>query len=109
MAYRNGYARRTRSTSRTGKWMDLRYAGTCRVCKTELPAGTRAYWEPSDRSTTCTAMDCAAANGLTEEVWNGSPVSGSYVTQLSATRFAPFGNRGRFGRCEDAPCCGCCD
>jgi hypothetical protein len=117
MAYRHGYSRNT--APRAGRWMELRYAGTCTAGET-LPAGSRAFYDPADRSVTCTDLEHAAAAGLTTEVWQGSPVSGSWVRTLSDHRLGgpaadPFSrtrSRGYYGRdagrCEDAPCCGCC-
>lgn len=119
MAYR-GRSRRS-GPPRPGRWMDLRYAGTCQVCGKTLPAGTRAFYDPADRSVTCTDLVCADAVGLTKEEWRGSPISGGYVTVLSDTRIggppavttvrfssgATFTRNSR-GRCIDAPCCGCC-
>ena len=48
----NGY-RRGGSGSR---WMDLRYAGTCKVCGAQLPAGSRAYWDAGARTVTCSSV-----------------------------------------------------
>lgn len=118
---RYGGSRRS-SAPRAGRWMDLRYAGKCSVCGKGLAAGVWAFYEPSDRTVTCVELECAKQRGLTEEVWHGSPVSGRYVEVLTATRrdFADQGtdpfvktrSRGYYGhdagRCEDAPCCGCC-
>ena len=127
MTYRAGYRRRSTTAPRVGRWMDLRYAGSCSACRVALPAGTRAFYDPADRSVTCTDMACCEASGLTRQEWSGSPVSGSYVTVRSDTRLRPtvlvdgelvetvtrgagFRRDGTyFGRCEDAPCCGCCD
>lgn len=119
--------RSTRSRRRyqpTARWMELRRPGTCHRCGTSLPAGARAFWNGENRTTTCTSLECAKADGLTRSVWHGSPTSGAWVDVLSDT---PIGthevgdhadafrftrSRGYYGpnagRCEDAPCCGCC-
>lgn len=119
MAYRPSYRRS--AAPRPARWMGLRYAGRCAQCSTALPAGSRAFYDPADRSVCCTNLKCAKAHGVTEEKWIGSPVSGRYVTTLSDRRlggpssdpFARTRSRGYYGtdagRCEDAPCCGCCD
>jgi hypothetical protein len=116
---------RTRRTGRpsVARWMDLRRPGTCHVCGNSLPAGTRAFWDPADRTTTCTTIECAKFAGLTKSVWHGAPTSGRWVDVLSEHRIAPrvgehadpfrfTRSRGYYGRdagrCEDAPCCGCC-
>jgi hypothetical protein len=106
--------------------MDLRYAGTCKVCATALPAGTRAFYDAVGRTVTCLEMACCETDGLTREEWQGSPVSGRYVTVRADVRTgsgAPtpvrvttfrngygevIGYRNSRGRCIDAPCCGCC-
>lgn len=126
MAYRN-YNRGRRAGTRSGggsRWMDLRFAGPCKVCGNEIAAGARGFWDAAAKTVTCERIECAKADGLTERVWVGSPVSGSWVDQLRAARigspapvaaadpFAKTRSRGYYGidarRCEDAPCCGCC-
>lgn len=108
---RGGY--QTTSSARVARWMDLRYAGVCAQCHVAIAAGGRAFYDPSDRTVCCTSIDCARAHGVTREVWQGSPVSGGWVTELSATRMggrAAFARATRYGgRCthEDYPCCGC--
>ena len=103
-------------------WLDLRYADTCHVCGAALPKGARAFYDPATRQVTCTELACAEANGLTREVWHGAPTSGRWVKTFSEHRIgtpalrrpptgpgfgmSPYVKR---GRCEDAPCCGCCD
>lgn len=117
----------TRSAPRPARWMDLRYAGTCCECGSAVPAGARAFYDPQDRTVTCTELECCRAAGLTEEVWSGGITAGNYRTVRTATRpagrpgedsaphadpFAKTRSRGYYGRdagrCEDAPCCGCC-
>ena len=114
------YYRNRRGAPKPARWMDLRYTGQCQVCRRELAARTRAFYDPSDCTVTCTDLACAKAAGLTKQEWHGSPVSGSWVDVLSERRigstvsdpFAKTRSRGYFGRdagrCEDAPCCGCC-
>jgi hypothetical protein len=116
------YARGRRSSApRAGRWMELRYAGVCAGGGEELEAGVRAFYDPSDRTVCCTDLGHAEVYGVTEEVWQGSPTGGGYVNRLAAVRvgggnvvdpFARTRSRGYYGRdagrCEDAPCCGCC-
>lgn len=120
--------RRRHTAPRPARWMDLKYAGRCQVCHATLPVGTRAFYDPRDRSVTCTSIECAKAAGITKQEWHGSPVSGNWVDVLSETRLgtqvqhaewtdddyarghsATQTWKQRHGRCEDAPCCGCCD
>ena len=102
--------------------MELRYAGTCKVCGNRAAVGERAYWDASARTVTCRMSACCEADGLTRQEWQGSPVYGAYVTVraerrigegVAANPFAKTRSRGYYGRdarrCEDAPCCGCCD
>ena len=130
MSYRYRNSPR-RSSSR---WMALRYAGVCKVCGTSLPVDARAFWDASARTVTCDALDCAEADGLTTtepltgpwdkrtdtRVLTESRVRPAAPAQFTAAR---FGSRKVYtarlnsgavvsvnanGRCEDAPCCGCC-
>lgn len=97
--------------------MDLRYAGTCKVCGKRIPAGETAYWDAPTRTVTCYDLSCAEADGLTTRECHGPAGwvterlpqrvgAGVVVTRLNsgATTF-----RNARGRCEDAPCCGCCN
>jgi hypothetical protein len=124
MTYRYNNRHRGNGARRTGgsRWMPLRYAGTCKVCQRTVPAGETAFYDAGARTVTCHAIECAKADGLTRSEWVGSPVSGSWVDTLAASRigeaapdadpFARTRSRGYYGRdagrCEDAPCCGCC-
>jgi hypothetical protein len=121
-AYRRGRASGRRSFG--SRWMDLRYAGTCKVCGRSVPAGALAFWDAGARTVTCGAIDCADADGLTTNkpltgpwdhrtdtrvladgrVGSAAPVVDVYRFSSGATM-----TRNRLGRCEDAPCCGCCD
>jgi hypothetical protein len=109
----SGYRRTTYRAAPKARWMDLRYPGTCAGGGEPLPAGTRAFYDPADRTVCCTNLAHAETYGVTTTEWRGSPVSGRNVTTLSAYRLASAGgptrHKQRYGRCEDAPCCGCCD
>lgn len=117
MAYRSYRSSTTRrSAPAKGRWMDLRYDGKCTAGEA-LPAGTRAFYDPRDRSVTCTNLDHAEAAGLTDDV----PVWGSNTTtrKLRDLRLASYVGEGTpdptrtyrrsLGGCthEDYPCCGC--
>lgn len=117
-----------RASSAGSRWMNLRYAGACKVCGSRIPAGELAYSDASARTVTCHALACCEADGLTTVKlptgpWDGSP--DQRITVRAEKRVgdsAPTGPRAivtRFnsgstiyqntrGRCEDAPCCGCC-
>lgn len=49
------------------KRMRLRYAGTCRLCATDLPAGTRAVYERSSRSVRCLECSTVATTVVDDE------------------------------------------
>ncbi|AFF28345.1 hypothetical protein FDI09_gp19 [Mycobacterium phage Twister] len=108
------------------RWMNLHFAGTCKVCGQEVKAGSRAYWDAANRTITCTSLDCADADGLVTfraptGPWEGPPEK--RIRELAPTRIGTAClprvhtirlNSGAVlsvnarGRCEDAPCCGCC-
>jgi hypothetical protein len=118
---RGGYRRNTGGAG--SRWMTLRYAGQCKVCGAELAAGSFAFWDAATRAVTCERIECAEADGLTCMEWSGSPMSGQFVRvraerrvgtaapTVVVTRFnsGAVTYRNARGRCEDAPCCGCCD
>lgn len=116
------------------KRMESKYAGTCRACSGNFPAGTLIDYDRSGaRGRKAQHVDCAAV-----PVEEGAPghgpgcygeCDGLYDCSAPAgdTGYGEFGstkwnNRptheirtsgGTFyqragGRCEDAPCCGCC-
>lgn len=104
------YRGRRRSAPRPARWMDLHYAGTCHVCQKVLPAGARAFYDPDGRTVTCTDLECAGKDGLTEQKWWGAPTSGRFVEALADHRIGrKHGSDDPFARTiEDAPACGCC-
>ena len=79
------YGRRV-TGSRGSRWMALRYAGTCKVCGTRVPAGTTAYYDSAARSITCAELACAESDGLTRDEWHGSPTSGGWAPARAASR-----------------------
>lgn len=115
MSYRT-YRRSSRPVSR---WLTVKYAGTCKVCGAAVPVGARAFYDAGARTLTCATLPCAKADGLTRSKWSGSPVSGQWCDTYAEYRIgegAPIVHYGRGNtrrrsgyRCEDAPCCGCCD
>lgn len=72
-------------------WMTLKFAGTCKVCQQSISKGQRGFYDRASRKVTCSNINCAKADGLTERKWVGSPVSGKWVDVLGARRIgAPF-------------------
>jgi hypothetical protein len=119
--YRRNYPKRASGAG--SRWMNLRYAGVCKVCGDAIAKGALAYWDQGARTVTCEAIDCARADGLTERAqrWAGNPDgvetlrafrvgAAAPANRVTVTRFnsgAVVYQNAR-GRCEDAPCCGCC-
>lgn len=119
------YSRNYRRTSSAGsRWMNLRYAGECKVCGSRIAAGETAYWDASARTVTCESLDCCEADGLTTVKPLTGPWDkrtdlrerrdrriGAAAPSVVVTRFNSGATtyRNARGRCEDAPCCGCCD
>jgi hypothetical protein len=130
MAYnRSGYRRGATRTGGASRWMNLRYAGTCKVCGQGVAAGENAFYDAAARTVTCQRIECADADGLTtnqaltgpwdkrsdtrvlapSRVGQAAPVHHAAV-KVHTVRFnsgAVMSVNAR-GRCEDAPCCGCC-
>ena len=82
-----------------GRKITLKYAGTCRECGAELPVGSRARWYGRGRvyGLTCHGRRENKYQRLTRE--NPGLVIFSDGTEAY---------QNPRGRCEDAPCCGCC-
>lgn len=73
--------------------MNLKYPGKCCECAARLPKGTRAVWHGKGKVYCLTCI-----NG------GESKKGGSWLAVTSGGEV--WENRN--GRCEDAPCCGCC-
>jgi len=106
--------------------MTVRYSGTCKVCGQTIAAGSTAFWDAAAKTLTCERIDCCEADGLvTREPRTGpwdkrtdlrkraerrigaaAPVPPCVITARFNSGAAAFVNSR--GRCEDAPCCGCC-
>ena len=118
------YNRRHRTAQRTtSRWMTLRYAGKCKVCQRALQAGELAFWDSATKTVTCHDIECCDADGLTTikpltGPWDkrtdtrerlekrlGAPAPRVIVATFNSGESAWVNAN---GRCEDAPCCGCC-
>ena len=78
--------------------MTLRYAGKCRDCGIHLPAGSEGTWHGRGRGISC--PDCGGSV-------DGRPARGR-VSNYATFSSGETVYQNRAGRCEDAPCCGCC-
>lgn len=73
------------------RFITLKFAGTCSDCKASLPVGAKARWYGKGR-----------IYGLTCHDRQGNPLDASNDSEDAGS------HKRRYGRCEDAPCCGCC-
>ena len=112
MAYRATYRK---PVQRTGPRAN-KYDAGCSRCGRLVPAG---------RGVLTGNRDAGYEVRHRDRVWAGSPVSGQWtggcedyadrpVYVAPARRVTAYTSSGarmtsRSGRCEDAPCCGCCD
>lgn len=84
--------------------MTNRYDATCNTCRSHVPAGNgtlskvRRHWRVTCHACLDTAPEAAAL-----AISRGNKTSYGVVTSTGWV-----GYRNRAGRCEDAPCCGCC-
>jgi hypothetical protein len=95
------------------KKMESRYAGKCRACGGRFAAGTLIEYDRTGaRGRKAQHVDCdAPQNGRGDAIegygefgsteWNNRPTI--EFRTASGTFYQRAG-----GRCEDAPCCGCC-
>ena len=92
-----GVSRRRREDSMT---ITARFDSVCPTCGAGIEAGTRVEWT---RGVKATHETCAPATAATRA--RQGKRHGSRYTRFSSGA-EHFTNRA--GRCEDAPCCGCC-
>ena len=76
--------------------MTNRYPGTCCYCGARVAKNAGRCWKPKGSRRYVVAHLNCKESGKSEVVEFYSPVTGWSGTQ------------NRNGRCEDAPCCGCC-
>ena len=73
-----------------GRLITLKYAGKCNDCGSKLAVGEKARWYSRGIVYGIVCHDSPDGLGVQWDNKRGVAV-------------------GRSGRCEDAPCCGCCD
>ena len=82
------------------KLMTARYAGVCRACAGPIAAGEQIVYAPRNvRHAACAQADRELDRPLNP--WTNPMRT---ITLNSGARVTS-----RRYRCEDAPCCGCCD
>ncbi len=95
------------------KKMESKYAGKCRACGVRFPAGTLIeYDRRGARGRKAQHLDCenpqnGAADAIEDYGDYGSAAWNNRPTVEIRTSGGTFYQRAG-GRCEDAPCCGCC-
>jgi Nuclease-related domain len=62
---------RTAGDASAGRRMTLRYAGTCRLCGTHLPAHTEAIYERATRTVRCVTCTVITEPAVNQESWPG--------------------------------------
>lgn len=88
--------------------MTARYAGRCIGCGGEILPGMTIRHEGRKRSFHAEAADCGI-----DDYSNINPVTGDRMSNSASVVVTEFSSGARVtrnsnGRCEDAPCCGCC-
>lgn len=96
------------------KVMLSKFSGTCRACGGAIQRGSEIQWS---RSTGAVHVDCGNDEDERNEDDAFNLERGTLANDrrmatrgLSITRFASgeVHTQNSRGRCEDAPCCGCC-
>jgi hypothetical protein len=82
--------------------LTARFASTCAACGDSIVPGTLIV---GGKGTPYVHTDCTAPVFVGTPARRGRPATGSTYTRFSSGAEV-FTNRR--GRCEDAPCCGCC-
>lgn len=94
------------STAAASRIITARFAGTCTACKGSIRTGEQMRHEGRGLAyhVACQSTGAAPLPPAARSYGRRPYRSGSY------TRFAGGGEsyRNARGRCEDAPCCGCC-
>lgn len=84
-----------------------RYDGTCRRCSTPIHAGTRIRFGGRGMTYHLSA-ECPAGAGVATAAFPQDAAIADRVSVARNYRGEVIGYRNARGRCEDAPCCGCC-
>jgi hypothetical protein len=89
--------------------MKNRYETNCNTCREHVPAGAGTLSKATRFRRTFWLVTCP--NCLDPESPDAEALAASRGDNVSfgvATSTGWVGYRNRRGRCEDAPCCGCC-
>ena len=77
-----------------------RFSSVCPDCGSRIAAGSKVEWRKGDK-----ARHVNCSNTSTPALESRGSESGIVYTRFSSVAEV---YRNRKGRCEDAPCCGCC-
>ena len=89
------------------KTITLKYAGKCADCGAELPVGSKAKWYGRGR---VYGLECHSKPWGLKESKDGNLVDrNGHIGWVSQGSGGKEYYRNYRGRCEDAPCCGCCN
>lgn len=100
------------------KTMQSKFPGTCRECNARVPRGATIVYHGRGAGITCQSCAEGADDGepVCEDTGAGLE-SGTLASDRQLARAGITcvrtssgwsGTRNSRGRCEDAPCCGCC-
>jgi hypothetical protein len=131
------YRKKFRNTSPAPKFMASLYAGVCAQTGQPFKAGDQIAWCPENRLTFCESSEVykgalevlRACSSYAGQAQSPHLIAATLETQIKhfvnsgaeihrperadrsdrAPRRHPEARRSYRGKCEDAPCCGCCD
>jgi hypothetical protein len=95
------------------KTMTARYHGRCRACHGEILPGDIINYGGRGNVRHGGPDGCDRDNGAPETYSNINPATGGRMSDRARVHVARFSSGAVMtvnsrGRCEDAPCCGCC-
>jgi len=89
------------------KTIILKFAGKCYDCGASLAPGTKAKWYGRGR---VYGLDChAAPAGLSRNKSGELVDKNGHIGWVATMSDGSEAYQNYKGRCEDAPCCGCCN
>lgn len=98
------------------KTLTAKFAGTCKRCGLAFEAGTKIRYGGRGRTyhlaADCPSATATAADSDSDDPQDETEARARYVNPRAVSNHIQIGGqdfyRNKRGRCEDAPCCGCC-
>jgi hypothetical protein len=99
------------------KTMQSKFPGVCRDCNSRVPKGALIVYHGKGLGISCAVCAEVSADDLPDEDESAGLERGTLASDrglarrgLTVVRTSSgwSGTRNSRGRCEDAPCCGCC-